>query len=352
MMRQLRYLTLLLSLLSPSLAAHELLSVVLRLDESPAGQVSVVMKTPLSRDGRPVTVVPQFLSGDCQAAGVTRSEREGDVILRQWRMACAGGLAGQPLRIDGLDPQVPDAVVTARFADGRQMTRTVDRHDSLLSLESDAGLGPAPGLIAYVTIGIEHILLGPDHLLFVLGLMLVVAARRDRSPLPTLLLTITAFTVAHSLTLALAVLGIWGLPPKAVELLIALSIVLLALELATHDARARRGLPPSLTLRRPWLVAFGFGLLHGFGFAGALAGIGLPEQARGWALFLFNVGVETGQLIFVTAVLLIWTLLRRIRHRPFPAQSQAAVVTLLGGVAMYWTLDRLWLWSVALWAGV
>jgi hypothetical protein len=350
-MKRLQQFLLLLSLLSlQPLAAHELLPVALKLDEAALGQVSAVLKTPLSRDGRPVAVVPQFLSS-CRAAGGARSEREGDVILRQWRMACAGGLAGQQLRMDGLDPRAPDAVVTARFFDGRGMTRTVDRHDPLLRLEPVAGAGAPPGLRAYLPIGIEHILLGPDHLLFVFGLMLLVSVRGGKSPLSTLLLTITAFTLAHSLTLALSVLGIWGLPQKAVELLIALSIVLLALELATQEARARRGLPPSLTLRKPWLVAFVFGLLHGFGFAGALAGIGLPEQARGWALFLFNAGVEIGQLIFVAAMLLVWALLRRIRLPALPAVGQAAVVTVLGALAMYWTLDRLLLWAGVLLAG-
>jgi hypothetical protein len=332
------------------LHAHELLSVALRLDEVKPGQVLVVLKTPLARDGSPAAVVPQFQSG-CKALGEPRVERQPELILRQWQMQCAGGLTGQTLRLDGLDPRTPDAVVTARFADGSVMTVAVDRHDPVVMLRSVvSSAGPPPGLIAYLPIGIEHILLGPDHLLFVLGLMLVVFAAG--SGLRMLVLALTGFTLAHSLTLALAVLGIWGLPSKPVEILIALSIVLLAVELATHEARRAQGLQPSLTLRKPWLVAFVFGLLHGFGFAGALAQVGLPEQARGWALFLFNVGIEAGQLIFVAAMLLALMLVRRLYRSTLPANGTAAMVTILGGIAAYWTLDRLLLWSVSLWPGI
>jgi hypothetical protein len=333
---------------SVPLYAHELLSVVLRLDEAKAGQVQAILKTPLARDGSPAAVVPQFQSG-CQALGEPRVERQPGLILRQWRMQCGGGLAGHSLRFAGLDPRTPDAVVTARFADGSVLTAAVDRHDPVVLLQSAAQLaGPPPGLMAYLPIGIEHILLGPDHLLFVLGLMLVVFAMG--SGLRMLVLALTAFTLAHSLTLALAVLGIWGLPSKPVELMIALSIVLLAVELATYETRRARGLLPSLTLRKPWLVAFVFGLLHGFGFAGALAEVGLPDQARGWALFLFNVGVEVGQLIFVAGALLVLAVMRRLRGREVPAGWSGAVVTLLGGVAVYWTLDRAMLWSSTLWS--
>jgi hypothetical protein len=167
--------------------------------------------------------------------------------------------------------------------------------------------------------------------------MLVVNARKGG--LRQLIAALTAFTLAHSLTLGLAMFGIWGLPPKPVEIMIALSIVLLAVELAGH---ARHPLQPTLTLRKPWLVAFAFGLLHGFGFAGALSEIGLPEAARGWALLLFNLGVEIGQLIFVAGVLLVMTLARQ--WRPLQRIQANSVVVLLGSVAVYWTLDRTAIW--------
>jgi hypothetical protein len=322
------------------LASHELQSVALRLEELEAGLVQATLNTPLSRDGAPVAVVPHFRAG-CSPRGEARVERQPDNILRQWRVWCEAGLSGQVLQVDGLSPRIPDAVVTVGFVDGRSLTAVIDRHDPVLLLQPAVAVS-APALIAYLPIGIHHILLGPDHLLFVLGLMLVVyaAGRRAR----TLVLALTAFTLAHSLTLALATLGIWGLPSRPVELLIALSIVLLAWELAAAPARQARGLAPSLVMRKPWQVAFIFGLLHGFGFAGALAEVGLPEQARGWALLLFNLGVEIGQLLFVLALLGILVVVNRLRSQPFSASHASSVVTLLGGVATYWTLERGMAW--------
>ncbi|MEK6805139.1 MAG: HupE/UreJ family protein [Pseudomonadota bacterium] len=324
--------------------AHELSSVVLRLTEASGGQIDVLLKTPLARSGEPVAVVPQFEPG-CEPVGNARVEREADFILRQWRMLCASALEGQTLRLQGLDPRTPDAVITAHFAGGGSATLVADRHDPRVVLQARADdAGPPPGLMAYLPMGIEHILLGADHLLFVFGLMWVVFTAG--SGMRALVLALTAFTVAHSLTLALAVLGIWGLPARVTEVLIALSIVLLAVELATHESRRAQGLPPSLTLRKPWVAAFAFGLLHGFGFAGALADIGLPPEARGWALFLFNLGVEVGQLVFVAVLLLVRAQSLRLHPR-----TSAALTTALGGVALFWTLDRLLLWSATLQLG-
>jgi hypothetical protein len=328
---------------------HELQSVVLRLDELPSGLVQATLKTPLSREGEPAALVAHF-RGVCKPLGEARVERQPEIVLRQWRVRCEGGLSEQVLYIDGLNPRMPDAIVTTAFAGGRQQTAVVDRHDPVLRLHGPSQAGSTPELLAYLPIGIEHILFGPDHLLFVLGLMLVVwaAGRRTR----TLVYALTAFTLAHSLTLALATLGIWGLPSRPVELLIALSIALLAWELATAPARKARGLAPSLTLRKPWLVAFVFGLLHGFGFAGALAELGLPEQARGWALLLFNLGVEIGQLLFVCVILGVLAIATRLRRRSWPASYASVVVTVLGGMATYWTLDRGMAWLEALRLGV
>ncbi len=190
----------------------------------------------------------------------------------------------------------------------------------------------------YFPIGIEHILLGPDHLLFVFGLMLVVAVGSGSAR--QLLAAITAFTAAHSLTLGLALFGVWGLAPKPVEILIAASILLLALELAWQQRAPTPAM--SLTFRQPWLIAFVFGLLHGFGFAGALSAVGLPETARGWALLYFNLGVETGQLLFV---LLTWKLMKLARIGwPISNTRSRVTVYALGSLAAYWLLDRTALW--------
>jgi hydrogenase/urease accessory protein HupE len=179
--------------------------------------------------------------------------------------------------------------------------------------------------------GVEHILLGYDHLLFVFALMLIVRS------LAMLLWTVTAFTAAHSITLALATLGVVDVPGPPVEATIALSIVLLAVEIL----RARAG-EPSFTAQRPWLVAFTFGLLHGFGFAGALTEIGLPQADVPLALFAFNVGVELGQLAFVAAVLAAWSALRRVRWSTRVAARATVVATyFIGAVASFWFVERL-----------
>lgn len=181
---------------------------------------------------------------------------------------------------------------------------------------------------SYVALGVEHILIGVDHLLFVLGLIWIA---RDRW---SLVKTITAFSVAHSVTLAAVSFGWIGVPEAFVNAMIALSIVFVGVEIM----RRERGLD-SLTLRKPWLVAFGFGLLHGFGFANALLGLGLPERAAPLALFAFNLGVEIGQLAFVLLALALAWSWRRMTA-PLPARSAPPAGYAIGGVAAFWFLDR------------
>jgi len=180
----------------------------------------------------------------------------------------------------------------------------------------------------YLVLGIRHILGGVDHLLFVLALVLIVGHRRR------LLITITAFTLAHSLTLAAATLGLVHVPQAPVEAAIALSIVFVAAEIV-HGLQGR----PGLTARAPWVVAFSFGLLHGLGFAGALAEVGLPQRAIPLALLFFNVGVELGQLAFVSGV---WAVLRLAGGvpRPWPRWAQALPAYAIGAVAMFWVIER------------
>jgi len=193
-----------------------------------------------------------------------------------------------------------------------------------------AAAGPLEVTRAYLTHGITHILFGYDHLLFVLALMLIVRNTR------VLVATITAFTLAHSITLALATLAYAQVPGPPVEATIALSILLLAGEIV----RVRRG-QPSLTQRRPWIVAFAFGLLHGFSFAGALAGIGLPHGDLPLALFAFNVGVEVGQLAFIAGVLAVLALARRVALPAVITRYTYPVVTLgIGALSAFWLIER------------
>jgi HupE/UreJ protein len=200
----------------------------------------------------------------------------------------------------------------------------------LVPAGSAVGRGAAVGTVLwnYGRLGVEHILFGFDHLLFVLGLLLLVDSW------PVLLKTITAFTLAHSLALALAVLGVVRVSPAPAEVLIALSIVLVALELTRAPDTA-----PTLTTRYPWAVAFGFGVVHGLGFAGALAEVGLPPDQIPLALLSFNLGVELGQAMFVGTLAVPLVLFRR--HVAAASLLRRAPAYAIGAVAVAWTLERL-----------
>ncbi|MBL9136145.1 MAG: HupE/UreJ family protein [Verrucomicrobiales bacterium] len=247
--------------------------------------------------------------------------------LRRWSIRMGPqGLEGSEIRVHGLPATMVDVLVRIALADGRVVSRLLrPEAPSFIFRAADAG----PAARGYLKLGVEHILLGVDHLLFVACLLLLVRG------LSSILKTITAFTVAHSITLGLAALGHVRLPPAPVEAVIALSIVFLA----TEVAKRRNGIP-SLTERQPWLVAFVFGLLHGFGFAGALGEIGLPNQDIPLALLLFNVGVELGQLLFVAAVLSAIALIRRWATR-IPARLQRIPAYGIGSIASYWLIARL-----------
>ena len=220
-----------------------------------------------------------------------------------------------------------DVLVRSVRADGS--VQVVRLTPSMPQFAFEATPGSLQVARAYTLLGVEHILRGVDHLLFVLALMLLV---RDKW---LLVKTITAFTVAHSVTLAAATLGWMRVSQPPVEAVIALSIVFLAAELA-KQGRAEAG----LTVRHPWIVAFVFGLLHGFGFAGALREVGLPESDVPLALLTFNIGVELGQLLFIAGVLLVLALLGRVRTRS-PAWTHAMPAYAIGTMATFWLLQRI-----------
>lgn len=325
------------SALAP-VAAHEIRPVFLGLSERPDGSVEARLKLPLFRSGDLAAVQLRFAE-DCKTLDTAENSLSEDSLLQRWRFRCNTGLAGQTLQLSGFSALVPDGLVTARFADGREVSYAVNRDHAQLRLEPQAAAHPARSLLAYIPIGIEHIAFGFDHLLFVLGLMLI--WWRSGARLSRLIGTVSAFTLAHSLTLSLAVLGGWSLPPAPVEALIALSILLLAVELAKATRSGTQELPDTLTFRKPWLVAFVFGLLHGFGFAGALRETGLPQAAQGWALLLFNLGVEAGQLMFIASAALLYALLRSLTALRL-AQLTPALQLLIGSVAAAWFIERSW----------
>jgi hydrogenase/urease accessory protein HupE len=246
-----------------------------------------------------------------------------------------GGLAGQAVSIEGLSATSTDVLVRVESLEGAVQTERLSRTKTLFVVQAVPGSGEVAA--TYLRLGVEHILFGFDHLLFVLALVILVRDCRRVA------ITVTAFTVAHSITLVAATLGYVNVPGPPVEATIALSIMLVSVEILNASREK-----PSLTARQPWLVAFSFGLLHGFGFAGALADVGLPQHAIPVALLFFNLGVEIGQLAFVAAVLgtgrLFYTV---IALRLEPALMHRAVNRLdvisayaIGTVAAFWLIDR------------
>jgi hydrogenase/urease accessory protein HupE len=308
----------------PALRAHELQPGFLEIRELASNRYEVLWKLPAIGDLQ-MAMTPVFPE-TCRQLGDARMARAGSAWLYTARIECTRGLAGQTIGIDGLDAFSTDVLVRVQHADGGVETHVLKPVSPSVILRSVGDTGPGVG--AYLYLGIEHILLGVDHLLFVLGLLLIV---RDRW---MLLKTVTAFTVAHSITLAVATFGVVQVPSAPLNAAIALSILFLGPEIA----RVWRG-ETSFTIRHPWVVAFGFGLLHGFGFASGLAHLGLPREEIPLALLLFNVGVEIGQLAFVIVVLLLERSFRvlEIRWPPIVARLPGYAVGTLGA---FWTIQR------------
>ncbi len=256
-------------------------------------------------------------------AAVTRTA---EAYVERFNVACPGGPDGAVIGVGGSAAAIADVLVRVVRTDGRaEIFRLTVNHLEQAIAAEPSRLGQA---WAFLSLGVEHILKGVDHLLFVLGLLLIV---RDRW---MLLKTITAFTVAHSLTLAIATLGYARAPLPPLNAAIALSILFLGPEMV----RVRRG-QTSLTIAHPWVVAFAFGLLHGFGFASGLTALGLARNEIPLALLLFNVGVELGQLCFVALILLLARSFRTLEIR-WARWAEALPAYTVGGLGAYWTIQR------------
>ena len=266
-------------------------------------------------------------SGRVDPTTPVTSRATDNAMVQTWQVQAIDPLVGNQVRIAGLENTMTDALVRIEFADGRTWVQRLT--PALPQATIPARQRGWEVAATYLRLGIEHILLGVDHLLFVLGLILITASTRQ------LIQAITAFTVAHSITLAGATLGFVHVPSAPVEAAIALSIVFVAVEIV----HARRG-RPGLAARLPWAVSFVFGLLHGFGFAGALSAIGMPAEHIPAALLFFNVGVEIGQLVFVAAVLSLAALVR-ISRAPLPRWAGLVPPYLIGSLAMFWVIQRI-----------
>lgn len=337
-MSRLRWLIATLLLTVASLAgAHEMRPILMQLEDGGDGQVVALLKLPIFRDQGMAAAQPLFPT-HCRVVDAQPTRQGAETIVKTWQLYCPDGLMGAKVGLQGFSVLAPDALLIARLSNGQEYSHvlTADRNTVVLA-EADHAEQPIGSLSAYIWVGVVHILVGFDHLLFLLGLILVI--QRAAASWRVLLATVTAFTLAHSLTLVASVLGAYSLPSATVETLIALSVLMLAAELARSQQDASR-VAASLTFRRPWLVAFVFGLLHGFGFAGVLQEIGLPQQALAGALLLFNLGVELGQLAFVAAIALLAKLAVFALRTPATRLSPALTL-LLGSVSAAWVLERL-----------
>jgi hydrogenase/urease accessory protein HupE len=310
-----------------SAIAHEARPAYMQVTEIAPQRYEILWRTPVL-SGMRLPVVLRFPENTRNVTEPAIREFSDSLIERRI-IEASGGLTGTRIDIVGLQATITDVLVRVQMLDGSYSTSLV--RPSKPWIEIATSRSSLEVATAYLMHGIEHILFGYDHLLFVLALILIVRGFR------VLLITVTAFTVAHSITLSLATLGVVHVPGPPVEATIALSILLLACEIIRSD----RG-QPSLTAQWPWLVAFSFGLLHGFGFASALTDIGLPQGDIPLALFAFNVGVETGQLIFIAVVLAALQCSRWIKL-PVLAERYARTVAtyLIGIMAAYWFVERL-----------
>ena len=294
---------------------------------APGARYTMTWKVPVRGAG--VLAIEPVLPAACREIDLPRADMVAGALLRRVTLDCGpAGLVGGELSIAGLRTTLVDVLVRLQLSDGTSHSYLLRPEAPSVVLGAEEDGGPSLPVSGYLLLGVEHILWGIDHLLFVLALLLIVRGRW------LLVKTITAFTLAHSITLALATLGVVRFPSASIEAVIALSIVFLASELL----RLERG-GESLTARQPWIPAFAFGLLHGFGFAGALAEIGLPQGQIPAALFLFNVGVELGQLAFVAVAGTLFLAVKRLLAVP-PVWVRALPAYGIGSVAAFWVIER------------
>jgi len=331
--------TLIASLTPVEVDAHGLAAGFLSVETTDDHKGEVLLKLPEVEGNTPELQV--IFGASCEELGPPTRIRRNDGVIKRWSVRCEQPLTGMRIELQGLNAVLGEVFVEFHSPTETEWNALVRRGQPLTILGAQAGHG-ADVRGDYFTLGVEHILSGFDHLLFVLALILIVYRARAvagrRAVARTMLLTITAFTIGHSLTLAAATLELVRLPQAPVELAIVLSVLLLAVELARDD-------PRTLTMRFPAFIALLFGLLHGFGFASALVDNGLPPDGVALPLLLFNLGVEAGELIVVLAALLAMSVSGMIAARlALPARYHRHFRTLLiygvGTITAYWCLER------------
>lgn len=321
------FLCLLLVVLAPvcGTQAHESRPAYLEIKETAPGRFDVLWRTPRLA-GMRLPVVLKFPDDVRNVTEPTLRELPDSLIERRLIQTGGSGLTGKRIEFVGLQATITDVLVRVQMGDGRDLTMLVK--PSQAWVEIAATQGPWAVVSVYLVHGIQHICFGVDHLLFVLGLLLIV---KDRW---MLVRTVTAFTLAHSITLAIATLGYAKAPLVPLNAAIALSILFLGPEIVRSWRQET-----SFTIRHPWVVAFLFGLLHGFGFAGALTSAGLPRQDLPLALFSFNIGVEIGQVGFVLLAVALERSFRQLEIR-WPRWAEVLPGYAVGSLGAFWTIQR------------
>lgn len=305
--------------------AHEVRPAYLEIRETAPQTYDVLWKVPGRGENLRLGLYVEFPADTRNVTEPHASMADG-IFAQRWTVKRAGGLAGGTINIAGLRATSTDVLVRVEHLDGTtQVTRLAPAAPSFTVAATPNALEVAH---TFTILGIEHILTGIDHLLFVLALIIITRGGW------TLVKTVTAFTLSHSITLTLATLGYVHIPQAPVEAVIALSIVFVASEII-HARAGRLG----LTARAPWVVAFAFGLAHGLGFAGGLSEAGLPPAHITTALLFFSIGVETGHFLFIGAVLSLFALVRRVRI-PFPNWAELVAPYSIGSLAMFWVIQR------------
>lgn len=310
--------------------AHEVRPGYIEITEVARDSFDIVWKQPVRSAGANAVAglgLRPVFPENCARLGDSRMRRLPGALVEKFSLTCDGGLFGQSIGVEGLQRTITDVLVQLALIEGGRYS---------LRLTADAPVQTFSGggtfLMAYFGLGVEHLVFGLDHILFVLGLVLLVQGWRS------LIWVITAFTLAHSLTLGLSMLGRISAPSAVVEAIIALSILFVAIELLQPPEKRS-----ALAARYPQAMAFGFGLLHGFGFAGVLGEIGLPRDVELAALALFNIGLEVGQLLVVAAMVLFMRFVKPalLAHEKWAPALQQVPIIAIGGISVYWLLDRL-----------
>jgi hypothetical protein len=315
----------LLATFAPSLFAHEVRPAYLELRQTGPETYDVLWKVPGLGQNLRFGLYVELPAG-CTNVSEPRSSMVNNAFTERWSVTCSGRLTGGTIRIAGLSATMTDVLVRLERLDGSmQVARLTPSAPSFVVAAAPRAWDVVR---TYSVLGVEHILTGIDHLLFVLALLIITRGGWK------LVKTVTAFTLSHSLTLTAATLGLVHVPQAPVEAVIALSIVFVAAEIL----RQHRGLE-GITARAPWVVAFSFGLMHGLGFAGGLSDAGLPTGHIPTALLFFSLGVETGHFLFIGMVLALIALARRTEI-PAPRWARPVPAYAIGSVAMFWVIQR------------